>query len=69
MNILIDDMIKKDYNILYFDKKYKFYPYIFGDIGIGYILFLNNIEFKNYKNMWYNPHYQNFDNNESCHHQ
>lgn len=37
------------------------YPYILEDLGVGYILFKNNINLTLKQDLWYNPHYQNFD--------
>ena len=61
IDIIIDDFRKKENNVLYYNSKTNYYPYIYEDIGIGYILFKNNIDLHHYTNMWYNPHYNGFD--------
>ena len=65
IDIVVDNFIKKNkfrcFSIIFEDNKY--YPYVYEDVGIGYILFKNNINLKIYPEMWYNPHYQNFDTN------
>lgn len=62
IQIIINHFIEKDNNqnftIIY---ENNYYPYAYEDVGIGYILFKNNINFTNYPEMWFNPHYQNFD--------
>jgi hypothetical protein len=59
VNILINEFNNINNNILHFENDC--YPYILEDVGIGYILFKNdiNLEYKN--DLWFNPHYQNFD--------
>ena len=63
IDIVVDNFIKKNdftfFSIIFEDNKY--YPYVYEDVGIGYILFKNNINFKNNSEMWYNPHYQELD--------
>ena len=59
VNILINEFSKINYNILTFENNC--YPYILEDVGVGYILFKNNINLTCKTNLWFNPHYQNFD--------
>lgn len=59
INILIREFDNINNNILIIENNC--YPYILEDVGIGYILFKNNINLTYKQNMWFNPHYQNFD--------
>ena len=43
IKILIEYFKKYNNDVFYFNKKKKFYPFIFEDIAVGYILFKNNI--------------------------
>lgn len=54
--ILLDNF---NYDILTYESNC--FPYILEDVGVGYLLFKNNIDLTFDKNMWFNPHYQNFD--------
>lgn len=62
VNIIITEYNNNNNNIFHLDKESQSYPYICEDIGVGFALFKNNINLKLYNYMWYNPHYQNFDN-------
>ena len=62
LDIIIQNFKKENDNLnfsIIYENNY--YPYAYEDVGIGYILFKNNINFTNYPEMWFNPHYQNFD--------
>lgn len=63
IKLIINHFIEKDnnHNFTVIYENNKFYPYAYEDIGIGYILFKNNIDLTYYSEMWFNPHYQNFD--------
>jgi len=64
INIIINNFKELDDNLnfsIIYDQENKYYPYVYEDIAIGYILFKNNINFTNYPEMWYNSYYQNFD--------
>ena len=59
---LIQEQFEKiNYDILTLDKKCNYFPYICEDISTGLILFRNNINLTHKQDLWYNPHYQNFD--------
>ena len=58
-NILINEFNSINNNILTIE--HNCYPYILEDVGIGYILFKNNINLTHKQDLWFNPHYQNFD--------
>ena len=65
IQILVKDFFETYNGDILFSKN-NYYPFIIEDIGIGYILFNNKINMTHYKNMWYNPHYQNFDDKITC---
>jgi hypothetical protein len=59
IEILINKFSEINNDILLFENNC--YPYILEDVGVGYILFKNNINLTHRTDLWYNPHYQNFD--------
>ena len=59
IEILISKFSEINNDILFFENNC--YPYILEDVGIGYILFKNNIKLTLKQDIWYNPHYQHFD--------
>lgn len=61
VNIIISEYKNNNYNIFSQDEESKSYPYICEDIGVGFVLFKNNIPLTLKQDIWYNPHYQHFD--------
>ena len=43
--IIVEEMKKINYNVLYYDELTESYPYTIEDVGISYILYKNGINF------------------------